>query len=100
MCTGHVGPSSDGEFELLDYILCSTKHLMPNKAHSKVWVEDFKSELSYRGSGKNQKDLSDHLPIWGTFQFDFPRKSYAGDNDCSVEPLPTMQASNVSIIVS
>lgn len=89
-----AGPSSDGEFELLDYILSSNKHLQPIKARSKVWVEDFKSELGYASGGQFQKDLSDHLPIWGHFEFEFTDHEPNTATSAEAE-VPTMQSNNI-----
>jgi len=65
------GPSSAGEYELLDYVLVSKEHKQANTDKSQAWVEKLTSNLSYEFEGKAQSDLSDHFPVWAQLTFEF-----------------------------
>jgi len=63
------GPCSDGEYELLDFVLLSKEYEKADMAN--VWVEPIKSSVKYVGpfTPDIQDDLSDHMPVWGHFTF-------------------------------
>ena len=64
------GPSSDGEYELLDYVLVSRDHRPLALKESDAWVTLLKSKISYMHSGTEQFDLSDHFPVWSRLVFE------------------------------
>ena len=65
-----AGPCSDGEYELLDYILVSEKHRRPVEDESDAWVTQLKSKIPYQHAGQVVHDLSDHFPMWGKLVWD------------------------------
>ena len=64
------GPSSQGEYELLDYVLVSTEHRPVSPDQSDAWVALLKSKISYMNAGEEQFDLSDHFPVWSRLVFE------------------------------
>uniref|UniRef100_M4B9P0 sphingomyelin phosphodiesterase n=1 Tax=Hyaloperonospora arabidopsidis (strain Emoy2) TaxID=559515 RepID=M4B9P0_HYAAE len=62
------GLSSDGSFELLDYILYSRSHRQPKTASS--WVQPLSTATPWMWRGQPQYNLSDHFPVVGEFTFE------------------------------
>jgi endonuclease/exonuclease/phosphatase family metal-dependent hydrolase len=67
---GRINNWTDGDPEILDYVLYSTAHLTPTSSSAKVLVP-----RSIHADVFTKYDLSDHFPIAGNLTFDTPEGS-------------------------